>query len=206
MWTDGWGEYAVSYGRPQLMRCRTTYTWVQLVYFYLARKYSSDSRLISLTFIMQMSNWNMFIFNSFMTKTRGFGCRTLIIASYIYSVRKWCSQTAMGWQKDHYFRRLPARGTSNARTGQRLTCSQKVGNMSRCVVNNETGKKGDEMAEASCEVLRGSVKCTICTASLTFNNSTFCPHSVFVSFVWIWEQTAIISLYNINWLVFTTEI
>jgi hypothetical protein len=24
-------------------------------------------------------------------------------------------------------------------------------------------------------------------------------------FVWIWEQTAIISLYNINWLVFITE-
>ena len=35
-------------------------------------------------------------------------------------------------------------------------------------------------------------------------NSTFCPHSVFVCFVWIWEQTAIISLYNINWLVFIT--
>jgi len=46
---------------------------------------------------------------------------------------------------------------------------------------------------------------TICTASLTFNNSTFCPHSVFMCFVWIWEQTAIISLYNINWLVFITE-
>ena len=43
---------------------------------------------------------------------------------------------------------------------------------------------------------------TICTASLTFNNSTFCPHSVFMCFVWISEQTAIISLYNINWLVF----
>jgi hypothetical protein len=27
----------------------------------------------------------------------------------------------------------------------------------------------------------------------------FCPHSVFMCFVWIWEQTAIISLYNINW-------
>ena len=26
---------------------------------------------------------------------------------------------------------------------------------------------------------------TICTASLTFNNSTFCPHSVFMCFVWI---------------------
>jgi len=29
----------------------------------------------------------------------------------------------------------------------------------------------------------------------------FCPHSVFMCFVWIWEQTAIISLYSINWLV-----
>ena len=37
---------------------------------------------------------------------------------------------------------------------------------------------------------------TICTASLTFNNSTFCPHTVFMCFVWISEQTAIISLYN----------
>ena len=47
---------------------------------------------------------------------------------------------------------------------------------------------------------------TICTTSLTFNNSTFCPHSVFMCFVWIWEQTAVISLYSINWLVFITEI
>jgi predicted GNAT family N-acyltransferase len=34
---------------------------------------------------------------------------------------------------------------------------------------------------------------------------TFCAHSVFMCFVWIWEQTAIISLYSINWLVFVTE-
>jgi hypothetical protein len=40
---------------------------------------------------------------------------------------------------------------------------------------------------------------------LTFNNSTFCPHIVFMCFVWISEQTAIISLYNINWLVCVTE-
>ena len=46
---------------------------------------------------------------------------------------------------------------------------------------------------------------TICTASLTFNNSTFCPHSVFMCFVWIWEQTAIVCLYNIIWLLFITE-
>ena len=46
---------------------------------------------------------------------------------------------------------------------------------------------------------------TICPASLTFNNSTFCPHSVFMCFVGIWEQTAIISLYNFNWLVCITE-
>ena len=41
---------------------------------------------------------------------------------------------------------------------------------------------------------------TICTTSLTFTNSTFCPHSVFMCFVWIWEQTAIIFLYSINGL------
>ena len=35
--------------------------------------------------------------------------------------------------------------------------------------------------------------------------STFCPHSVFMCFVWIWEQTAIISLYSTNWLVSVTE-
>ena len=40
---------------------------------------------------------------------------------------------------------------------------------------------------------------------LTFTNSTFCPHNVFICFVWISEQTAIISLYNINGLVFVTE-
>jgi hypothetical protein len=40
---------------------------------------------------------------------------------------------------------------------------------------------------------------------LTFTNSTFCPHSVFMCFVWIAEQTAIISLYSINWLVCITE-
>jgi hypothetical protein len=42
-------------------------------------------------------------------------------------------------------------------------------------------------------------------AGLTFTNSTFCPHSVFMCFVWISEQTAIISLYSIKWLVFITE-
>ena len=36
-------------------------------------------------------------------------------------------------------------------------------------------------------------------------HSTFCPHSVFMCFVWIWEQTAIISLYSTDWLVFITE-
>jgi len=44
---------------------------------------------------------------------------------------------------------------------------------------------------------------TICTASLTL--TTFSPHSVFMCFVWISEQTVIISLYSINSLVFITE-
>jgi len=46
---------------------------------------------------------------------------------------------------------------------------------------------------------------TICTASLTFNNSTFCPYKIFMCFVWISEQTAFISLYNIYVLVFITD-
>ena len=37
------------------------------------------------------------------------------------------------------------------------------------------------------------VYCAVRTASLYIYNSTFCPHSVFV---WISEQTAIISLYS----------
>jgi hypothetical protein len=41
---------------------------------------------------------------------------------------------------------------------------------------------------------------TICTTSLTSNNYAFCPHSGCMCFVWIWEQTAIISLYSTNWL------
>jgi hypothetical protein len=35
------------------------------------------------------------------------------------------------------------------------------------------------------------------------HSSTFCPQGVFMYFVFIWEQTAIISLYRSNWLVFT---
>ena len=46
---------------------------------------------------------------------------------------------------------------------------------------------------------------TICTTSLTFNSSTFCPHNVFMCFVWISEQTALISLHEINWLVCITK-
>jgi len=42
---------------------------------------------------------------------------------------------------------------------------------------------------------------TTCTTILTLNNSTFYPHSAFMCFTWISEQTAIISLYNIKWLV-----
>ena len=45
-----------------------------------------------------------------------------------------------------------------------------------------------------------------CTRCLTLTNSTFCVEFVSVMcFVWISEQTAIISLYNINWLVVITE-
>ena len=48
--------------------------------------------------------------------------------------------------------------------------------------------------------------CLLCGTDWIFiYNSTFWPHSVFMYFVLIWDQTAIISLYSINWLVFITE-
>jgi len=56
-----------------------------------------------------------------------------------------------------------------------------------------------------CITETGFVYCAVRTELLTFTNSTFCPHSVFTCFVWIWEQTAIISPYSINWLVCITE-
>jgi len=46
---------------------------------------------------------------------------------------------------------------------------------------------------------------TISTSRFNFKIYTFCPHSVFTCFVWISEQTANISLYNINWLVLIAE-
>ena len=45
----------------------------------------------------------------------------------------------------------------------------------------------------------------ICTTILTLTNSTFCPHTVFMCFMWISEQTAVISLCSINWLVCIAE-
>jgi hypothetical protein len=69
------------------------------------------------------------------------------------------------------------------------------------------------MNEVNSQLPQLSPVVTICAAqwslyvppSLTFKHSTFCPHTVFVCFVWISEQTVIISLYNINWLVFITD-
>jgi hypothetical protein len=49
------------------------------------------------------------------------------------------------------------------------------------------------------------VYCAVRAERLTLTNCTFCPHGVFMRFVWIWEQTAIISLYSIKWLFFVTD-
>jgi hypothetical protein len=49
------------------------------------------------------------------------------------------------------------------------------------------------------------MECVYCAVRTGYLNATFCPHSVFMCFVWISEPTAIISLYSINWLVFITE-
>jgi len=33
----------------------------------------------------------------------------------------------------------------------------------------------------------------------------FCPHSVYICFIWIWAQSANISLYSIKWPIFINE-
>ena len=55
------------------------------------------------------------------------------------------------------------------------------------------------------DIPRICCRTVVSTAGLTCSNSIFCPHSVFICFVWIWEQTVIISLNSIDWLVFITE-
>ena len=83
--------------------------------------------------------------------------------------------------------------------------------MYRTVVTERTAQWSLTVPHSGHWLYRTAV--TECTAQrslnvpsgLTFNNSPFCPHSVFMCFVWIWEQTAIISLYSINWLVCITK-
>jgi len=74
-------------------------------------------------------------------------------------------------------------------------------------IDTRTGQKSVTMKRLHTDCQQKGVEVTgprqspvvsICTASLKFTNSTFCPQSVFTCFVWISEQTAIISLYSIN--------
>jgi hypothetical protein len=44
---------------------------------------------------------------------------------------------------------------------------------------------------------------TVCGQNV--RRGTYATHSVWLSIVWIWAQTALLSLYSINWLVFITE-
>jgi hypothetical protein len=46
---------------------------------------------------------------------------------------------------------------------------------------------------------------TLCTTKFDIKNSSSAHTLYFMYFVWIFEQTAITSLYTINWLVFMTE-
>jgi len=116
---------------------------------------------------------------------------------------------------------------------QRLTMADVMGHFSRCRLSKPqncsywgTWQKGHLYSEGYCCVMCASIALHLLDGSPIFNHisfntqllsghymyhqfniqhSTFCPHSVFMCFVWIWEQTAIISLYDINWLVFITD-
>ena len=53
--------------------------------------------------------------------------------------------------------------------------------------------------------LKPKTYCMYVPPALTYSKSTFCSHSVFMCFVWISQQTAMISLYSITLSVFITE-
>jgi hypothetical protein len=47
------------------------------------------------------------------------------------------------------------------------------------LMEEEEGEEEEEEEEEESSLV------TLCTTGLTFKNSTFCPHSVFMCFVWI---------------------
>jgi len=55
-----------------------------------------------------------------------------------------------------------------------------------------------EMESVYCAVRTGSLNKAVCASSCS-------AHTVFMCFVFIWEQSAICATYSINWLVFKTE-
>ena len=59
-------------------------------------------------------------------------------------------------------------------------------------INSSSGQQQHPALTLQAKWLRSA------TRIITLSNSTFCPQTVFMCFVWIWEQTAIISLYSIN--------
>jgi len=64
-----------------------------------------------------------------------------------------------------------------------------------------------EMKSVYSAVRSGSLNKAVCASSLKVNIATTVrsAHTVFMSFVFIWEQTANCATYSINWLVFITE-
>ena len=65
----------------------------------------------------------------------------------------------------------------------------------------------NEMKSVYSAVRRGSLNKAVCASSLKVNiATTVCSaHTVFMCFVFIWEQTATCATYSINWLVFINE-
>ena len=65
-----------------------------------------------------------------------------------------------------------------------------------------------EMKSAYSAVRTGSLNKAVCASSLKVNIVTKTlgsAHTVFMCFVFTWEQTASCATYSINWLVFITE-
>jgi hypothetical protein len=130
-------------------------------------------------------------------------------AGILWRPAQSCSRCTVGTQNSLHERRLclaqkprsPLQGTHCC------PCEKKL--FSDTVLPKE---RGERLATVVCLTFY-SLLVTICTTQWSLYvppvlHSTVLRSThtaVFMCFVWTWEQTAIIYLYNINWLVFITE-
>ena len=130
------------------------------------------------------------------------GCDFKRVASYFLPICNACSEDS--WPSKSTCVLLTVRTLSSCRNIKyNLKLFYLKSDRSKNLLQDRFGAVTSEHLEKLVEIYNTVV--TIRTKSFNIHKFYFCPHSVFLCFVWISEQTAIISPRSINWLVCITE-